>query len=43
MFVLRSGVTCWRRLRDWSRADIHRGLLDLACALICCGYLRNGF
>jgi transposase len=25
------------------RADIHQALLDLACALICCKYLRDGY
>lgn len=46
-----SGMTCWRRLRDWNEADVwkklHELLLselrtaDLGCALICWRRLRN--
>ena len=35
----------FRRLtiRYERRADLHQAFLDLACALICCNYLRDGF
>src|SRR6266566_3249641 len=39
-----SGMTCWRRLRDWQdekRADIHEALLALACALLCWKVLQK--
>ena len=39
-----SGMTCWRRLRDWQQAggaDIHEAFLSLGCVMICWHILRK--
>lgn len=50
-----SGMTCWRRLRDWQEAGVwerlqhellnrlHEAFLRLGCSLICFNYLQQGF